>query len=341
MKTATTSRAERMPELCTPQPRSDTPAETTPRIRTQNMASRRRQKGRSVDGILLLDKPAGVSSNHALQQVKHLYKAAKAGHTGSLDPLATGLLPLCLGQTTKFSSFLLDADKRYRVTVTLGVTTDSADADGKVLETRPVVGVDEAAVRAVLPRFLGSIEQLPPMFSAVKHQGERLYKLAREGKEVERTPRTVQIFALDLIECAPPLLMLDVHCSKGTYVRTLAEEIGAALGCGAHVSGLRRTGVGPYVEGETRFITVPDVERAAAEGFEAMDALLLPLDSVLGHCPAVKLSADAAFYLRQGQPVLVPQAPTEGLVRLYAGGSEFLGIGVILDDGRVQPKRLI
>ncbi len=294
-----------------------------------------------MDGILLLDKPAGVSSNQALQQVKRLFKAAKAGHTGSLDPLATGLLPLCLGQTTKFSSFLLDADKRYRVTVTLGITTDSADADGKILETRPIDGVDTAAVLAVLPRFIGPIEQLPPMYSAVKHQGQRLYKLAREGKEVERTPREVQIFALELRDCAPPILELDVHCSKGTYVRTLAEEIGEALGCGAHVSGLRRTGVGPYVEGETQFVTVADVESAAAQGFHALDALLLPLDSVLGHCPAVRLSADAAFYLRQGQPVLVPQAPTEGLVRLYMGTKEFLGIGVILDDGRVQPKRLI
>lgn len=295
-----------------------------------------------MDGILLLDKPGGVSSNHALQQVKRLFQAAKAGHTGSLDPLATGLLPLCLGHTTKFSGFLLDADKRYRVTVTLGVTTDSADADGNVLATRPIDGVDAAAVQAVLPRFMGSIEQLPPMYSAVKHQGQRLYKLAREGKEVERTPRTVQIFELVLRSFTPPTLELDVHCSKGTYVRTLAEEIGNALGCGAHVSALRRTGVGPYVEGETRFVTMAEVEAAAEqEGFAALDALLLPLDSVLGHCPALRLSADAAFYLRQGQPVLVPQAPTDGMVRLYAAGDEFLGIGVILDDGRVQPKRLI
>ncbi len=295
-----------------------------------------------MDGILLLDKPGGVSSNHALQQVKRLFQAAKAGHTGSLDPLATGLLPLCLGHTTKFSGFLLDADKRYRVTVTLGVTTDSADADGNVLATRPIDSVDAAAVQAVLPRFMGSIEQLPPMYSAVKHQGQRLYKLAREGKEVERTPRTVQIFELVLRSFTPPTLELDVHCSKGTYVRTLAEEIGNALGCGAHVSALRRTGVGPYVEGETRFVTMAEVEAAAEqEGFAALDALLLPLDSVLGHCPALRLSADAAFYLRQGQPVLVPQAPTDGMVRLYAAGDEFLGIGVILDDGRVQPKRLI
>jgi tRNA pseudouridine55 synthase len=303
--------------------------------------ARRRQKGRPVDGILLLDKPAGLSSNQALQRVKHLFKAAKAGHTGSLDPLATGLLPLCLGQTTKFSAFLLDADKRYRVTVTLGVRTDSADADGAVIETRATDGVTEAALREVLPRFTGSIEQLPPMYSAVKHQGERLYKLARQGKEVERTPRQVNIFALELLDFAPPYVQLDVHCSKGTYVRVLAEEIGEAVGCGAHVSALRRTGVGPYVEGDTRFVTVEDVEAAAEQGIEALDAMLLPLDSALGHFPAVNLSADAAFYLGQGQPVLVPQAPTEGMVRLYGPGAQLLGVGEILDDGRVQPKRLI
>jgi tRNA pseudouridine55 synthase len=303
--------------------------------------ARRRQKGRPVDGIMLLDKPAGLSSNQALQRVKHLFQAAKAGHTGSLDPLATGLLPLCLGQTTKFSAFLLDADKRYRVTVTLGIRTDSADADGNVLETRPTDGVTEAAVREVLPRFTGSIEQLPPMYSAVKHQGERLYKLAREGKEVERTPRTVQIFSLELLGFDSPTFELDVHCSKGTYVRTLAEEIGEALGCGAHVSALRRTGVGPYVEDAVRFVTVDEVQAAAEQGFDALDAMLLPLDSALGHFPEVKLSADAAFYLGQGQPVLVPQAPTEGMVRLYSGGTQFIGVGVVLDDGRVQPKRLI
>jgi tRNA pseudouridine55 synthase len=221
------------------------------------------------------------------------------------------------------------------------VRTDSADADGAVIETRPTDGVTEAALREQLPRFTGSIEQLPPMYSAVKHQGERLYKLARQGKEVERTPRTVQIFALDLLSFTPPTLELDVHCSKGTYVRALAEDIGEALGCGAHVSALRRTGVGPYVEGDTRFVSVEDVEAAAEQGTEALDAMLLPLDSALGHFPAVKLSADAAFYLGQGQPVLVPQAPTDGMVRLYAGSSEFLGVGLILDDGRVQPKRLI
>jgi tRNA pseudouridine55 synthase len=302
---------------------------------------RRRRRGREVNGILLLDKPVGISSNHALQRVKRLYDAQKAGHTGSLDPLATGLLPLCLGYTTKFSAFLLDADKRYRVRVRLGETTETADAEGEVIATAPVDDVDESRVRAVLAEFVGEIEQLPPMYSAVKHDGKRLYKLAREGKEVERTPRQISIHAIELLELALPEIELSVHCSKGTYVRTLAEDIGNRLGCGGHVSALRRTGVGPYVEGETAFVTLAEVEAAAEQGVEALDPLLLPLESALGHCPALRLSANTAFYLGQGQPVLVPQAPTEGLVRLYDANERFLGVGAILDDGRVQPKRLV
>ena len=304
---------------------------------------RRRPPGRAVTGILLLDKPLGLTSNDALQRVKRLYRAAKAGHTGSLDPLATGLLPVCLGAATKFSAFLLDADKRYRVRVRLGVTTTTADAEGEVVETRPIDGIDEAAIQAVLPGFMGLIEQLPPMYSALKQGGERLYKLARQGVEVERTPRPIHIFALDLRACELPEIELDVHCSKGTYVRTLAEDIGRALGCGAHVSQLRRTGVGPYAEHAVAFVTLDQVRALADEEGAAarLDALLLPLDSALGHWPAVRLSADAAFYLQQGQAVLVPQAPTEGLVRLYDVHKHFMGVGEILDDGKVQPKRLV
>lgn len=304
---------------------------------------RRRNQGRNVNGIVLLDKPEGVTSNEALQRVKRLYQAAKAGHTGSLDPLATGLLPICLGAATKFSAFLLDADKRYRVRVLLGVTTTTADAEGEVVRSEPVEGIGAEQVAAVLERFRGPIEQLPPMYSAVKHQGERLYKLARQGIEVERTPRTVHIHGLTLLSAQLPEIVLDVHCSKGTYVRTLAEDIGVVLGCGAHVTGLRRTGVGPYVEPDASFVTLAGLEdMAAGEGArEAMDAMILPLESALGHWPAVRLSEDAAFYLRQGQPVLVPQAPTEGLVRLHDPSHKFIGVGCILDDGRVQPKRLL
>ncbi|MBK5963874.1 tRNA pseudouridine(55) synthase TruB [Thiocystis minor] len=303
---------------------------------------RRRSSGRNVTGILLLDKPLGLSSNDALQRVKRFYQAAKAGHTGSLDPLATGLLPCCLGDATKFSAFLLDADKRYRVRVRLGVTTTTADAEGEVVETRPVVGVDETRVREVLRGFLGGIDQMPPMYSAVKHQGQRLYKLARQGVEVERQTRRIEIFSLDLLSFELPEIELDVHCSKGTYVRTLAEEIGRELGCGGYVSQLRRTGVGPYAEPAAPFVTLDQVESMSEdETPQRLDALLLPLDSALGHWPAVKLSADAAFYLGQGQAVLIPQAPTEGLVRLYDASSHFVGVGTILEDGKVQPKRLI
>ncbi len=304
---------------------------------------RRHPAGRNVTGILLLDKPIGLTSNDALQRVKRIYRAAKAGHTGSLDPLATGLLPVCLGAATKFSAFLLDADKRYRVRVRLGVTTSTADAEGEILETRPVDRVDAQRVETVLAQFRGEIDQLPPMYSAVKHGGERLYKLARQGVEVERQPRRIQIFALDLVKIALPEIDLDVHCSKGTYVRTLAEEIGRELGCGGHVSALRRTGVGPYDETTVTFVTLDQVRDLAEQEGAAprLDALLLPLDSALGHWPAVRLSADAAFYLQQGQAVLVPQAPTQGLVRLYDVSQHFLGVGEILDDGKVQPKRLI
>lgn len=299
----------------------------------------RRRHGRNVSGILLLDKPRGITSNEALQRVKRFFKAAKAGHTGSLDPLATGLLPVCLGGATKFSTFLLDADKHYRVRVRLGVTTTTADAEGEVVTEVSATGVGERDLQAALARFRGPIEQLPPMYSAVKHQGERLYKLARRGIEVERTPRSVNIHRIELRGFEPPEFEIDVHCSKGTYVRTLAADLGEALGCGGHVTDLRRTGVGPYLESGARFVTLAEVERhALAEG---RDALLLPLESALHHWPSVGLSEDAAFYLRQGQAVLVPQAPTEGLVRLYDPARKFIGVGCILDDGKVQPKRLL
>ncbi|MEJ2422998.1 MAG: tRNA pseudouridine(55) synthase TruB [Candidatus Thiodiazotropha sp.] len=301
---------------------------------------RRRNRGRNINGVLLLDKPEGMTSNKALQEIKFLYKAAKAGHTGSLDPLATGLLPICLGEATKLSAFLLDADKHYRVKVKLGETTTTADAEGEVVERADPSGVTEENIRAVLAEFQGEQQQLPPMYSAVKHQGERLYKLARQGIEVEREPRTIQIYALDLLGFELPEFEMDVHCSKGTYVRTLAEDIGKRLGCGAYVSGLRRTGVGPY--GDDAMLTLEQVQAAFGEKrFEEMDNWLLPLESALSNWPEVALTADAAFYMKQGQAIQVPNAPTSGWVRLYANKTEFLGVGQILDDGRVAPKRLM
>ncbi|MET0090386.1 MAG: tRNA pseudouridine(55) synthase TruB [Candidatus Thiodiazotropha sp.] len=301
---------------------------------------RRRNRGRNINGVLLLDKPEGMTSNKALQEIKFLYKAAKAGHTGSLDPLATGLLPICLGEATKLSAFLLDADKRYRVRVKLGETTTTADAEGEVIERADPSGVTVESLRAVLAEFMGEQQQLPPMYSAVKHQGERLYKLARQGIEVEREPRTIQIYALDLLGFELPEFEMDVHCSKGTYVRTLAEDIGKRLGCGAYVSALRRTGVGPYSDAE--MLSLEQVQAAFGEKrFEEMDQWLLPLESALANWPEVALTADAAFYMKQGQPIQVPNAPTSGWVRLYANKTEFLGVGQILDDGRVAPKRLM
>ena len=210
------------------------------------------------------------------------------------------------------------------------------------MATLPVENIDAARIETVLRGFRGSIQQMPPMHSALKHNGQRLYKLARQGIEVERQPRPIEIFALELLSVDLPEIELNVHCSKGTYVRTLAEDIGRELGCGGHVSQLRRTGVGPYLEAEMPFVTLDEIAAMADdETPQRLDSLLLSLDSALGHWPAVKLSADAAFYLGQGQAVVVPQAPTSGLVRLYDPSQKFVGVGTIADDGKVQPKRLI
>ncbi len=302
---------------------------------------RRRQANlRTVNGILLLDKPAGLTSNAALQQVKKLYRARKAGHTGSLDPLATGLLPICFGEATKISGFLLDADKHYHVWCRLGVRTNTGDSEGEVLEECAVEGISAEQLSAALEGFRGEIEQIPPMYSALKHKGERLYNLARQGVEVERAARTVTIHELQLLDFSPPQVELRVHCSKGTYVRTLVEDIGEVLGCGAHVCGLRRTGLGPF--DDSAMYDMATLEGLAeAEGYPGLERLLLPVEAGLAQWPVVRLSGNAAFYLRQGQPVLVPQAPTEGWVRLYEGERQFIGMGEILDDGRVAPRRLM
>ena len=303
--------------------------------------ARRRKKGRAVNGVLLLDKPAGITSNKALQEIKHLYHAAKAGHTGSLDPLATGMLPICLGEATKISAFLLDADKRYRVSCRLGVTTTTADADGDVLQTRECSHITLRDAVKLQSRFSGTLSQIPPMYSAVKHQGQRLYALAREGIEVERKPRTVQIHELLFHSLEDCVLELEIACSKGTYVRTLVEDLGEALGCGAHVVQLRRLSVGPFEGG---MVTIDELRAAASDdegrGYAAIDSYLQPIDSGIAHWPDVHLAPDAAFYMRQGQPVLVPHAPAEGWVRIYEQ-SHFLGVGEIQDDGKVAPRRMI
>ncbi len=299
----------------------------------------RRSGLRNVNGIVLLDKPLGMTSNAALQAVKRLYLAKKAGHTGSLDPLASGLLPLCFGGATKVSAFLLEADKRYRVTIKLGVKTTTGDAEGDVIASRVVDGIDADRLQAVLRRFTGAIEQIPPMHSAIKHQGQPLYKLARKGIEVERQARAVMIHELCLLGADGDELDIEVACSKGTYIRTLAEDIGEALGVGAHVTVLRRTATGPFVS--EQMVTEEQLAAAAAEGFAALDSLLIPMEAALEQWPEVCLSDDLAFYLRQGQAVFVPRAPTQGWVRLRTADQGFLGMGRVLDDGRVAPKRLI
>lgn len=302
------------------------------------MGRRRKKSGRKISGILLLDKPKGISSNKALQQVKNLYQAQKAGHTGSLDPLATGVLPVCLGEATKVSGFLLDADKKYRVQIKLGEKTTTADAEGEVIATASVDSISESSISDILPVFIGLQQQLPPMYSALKHNGERLYKLAREGVEVEREPREITIFSLELISVDLPYFELDVHCSKGTYVRTLAEDIGEKLGCGAHVSELRRTAVGVF---DAEPVTMQQLESAAEQGFAGLDPLLMPIDSALMDWQDVHLSADMSYYVRQGQAVMVPKAPANGMIRLYDEKNGFLGVGIIQSDGKVAPKRLM
>ena len=302
--------------------------------------ARRRKRGRNISGVLLLDKPVGITSNAALQVVKRFYDANKAGHTGSLDPLATGMLPICLGEATKISGFLLSADKSYRAVCKLGVTTNSGDADGEVLEERPVGNIDEARVREVLMNFMGEGKQIPPMHSAIKRQGVPLYKLAHQGIEVEREARDITIHSLDLVRLEGDELEIDVRCSKGTYIRTLAEDIGEELGCGAHISALRRTGIGALDHMEMH--TLDSLAALAEqEDKEALDGLLLPTEAALPDWPEVQLSADASFYLCQGQAVFVPQLKDRGLVRLFGANKRFLGLGTVLDDGRVAPKRLL
>lgn len=294
---------------------------------------------RDVSGILILDKPRGMSSNQALQKVRWLLNAEKAGHTGSLDPLATGVLPLCFGEATKFSQYLLDADKGYETVAQLGVTTTTGDAEGEVLERRDVtVGRDE--LEAALGRFRGEIQQVPPMYSALKKDGQPLYKLARAGEVVEREARSVTIARLELLAFDSTKATLSVSCSKGTYIRTLVEDLGQVLGCGGHVAELRRIQAGPF--NLSQAISLEELEKAHAEGGnEALDRFLLPSDSGLEHWPQVQLSEHSAYYWLHGQPVRAPEAPKFGMLRVQDHTGRFIGIGEVSDDGRIAPRRLI
>jgi len=318
-------------------------------------------KKRSINGILLLDKPKKMTSNQALQTVKQLFSASKVGHTGSLDPLATGLLPLCFGEATKFSQFLLNADKTYIVSACLGIKTNTGDAEGEIIESRPISNYSVNQLETVLSAFRGTISQIPPMFSALKHKGRPLYKLARQGIVVERSPRTVTVHSLRLLDrnnhadisnlhedCELPgntdknsnaknILYLEIKCSKGTYIRTLIEDIGEALRCGAYVSDLRRLGVADYHA--EQMVSLEELQTLSQA---ECDQKLLSLDSLLNEWPVLKISQAAAYYLYRGQAVLLPNLPKQGLLRLLLQESgRFIGVGEILEDGRIAPRRLV
>lgn len=299
----------------------------------------RRRKGRALDGVLLLNKPKGLSANQALQRARRLFQAAKAGHTGTLDPMATGLLPVCFGEATKFSAYLLDADKRYQARVQLGRATDSGDAEGQEIACAEVPALDKAALDAVLARFRGEIEQVPPMYSALKYQGRPLYELARQGIEIKRTPRQVTLHDITLMEWDPTSqsLLIDVTCSKGTYIRTLAIDIGAAIGCGAHLTMLQRLQTGPF--NSDGMLSLDALE--ATEDAER-DAHLLPVDVLIGHLPMVSVDAASAERLLMGQKVHADTAMhgDDAMLRAYEG-DRLLGLVTVVKAGVIGPRRLL
>jgi tRNA pseudouridine55 synthase len=297
---------------------------------------KRKRNCLDLHGVLLLDKPAGLTSNDALQHAKRLLNACKAGHTGSLDPIATGLLPLCFGDATRLSQFLLDADKRYWTVFRLGVSTTTYDVEGDVTKTRPVTSA-LADVEKALKSFTGTLSQIPPMYSAIKIGGQPLYKLARAGQEVEREPREICVHDMRVISFENDRLTLEIHCSKGTYIRALAHDLGEMLGCGAHVAELRRLGVGQL--SVDRAVSLATLEAISIPHERA--ARLLPLDAMLTGYPDIHLTSLAAHYLRQGQPVSLQHGRQPGWVRLYEGDARFLGLGQVMDDGRVAPRRLL
>jgi len=308
--------------------------------------SRPRRRGRDVHGVLLLDKQQGASSNDVLQKVKRLYNANRAGHTGALDPLATGMLPICLGEATKFSQYLLDSDKRYRVIARLGQRTDTSDADGQVVEERPVT-FTATELASALESFRGNTQQIPSMYSALKYQGKKLYEYARQGIEVPREARPITVYELLFIRHEGDELELEIHCSKGTYIRTIIDDLGEKLGCGAHVIYLRRLAVSRYpIE---RMITleqlqalVQQAEQQEIPAAELLDPLLMPMDSPASDFPVVNIPTVVAAYFKNGQPVRASTTPAEGLVRVTEGEEgKFIGMGEIDDQGRVAPRRLV
>ncbi|MDC9620883.1 tRNA pseudouridine(55) synthase TruB [Xenorhabdus sp. XENO-7] len=307
----------------------------------------RRRRGRAIHGVLLLDKPQDISSNDALQKVRRIFNASKAGHTGALDPLATGMLPICLGEATKFSQFLLDSDKRYRVIARLGQRTDTSDSHGKIICEREVQ-ITEPQLAAALDTFRGDTMQIPSMYSALKHQGKPLYEYARQGIEIEREARPITVYELQFIRWEGDELELEIHCSKGTYIRTIIDDLGELLGCGAHVIYLRRLQVANYPT--HRMVTLEQLhelkkqaEEQEIDAGELLDPLLLPMDTAVAHFPVIQLASVVAAYFKQGQPVRSKHSLTSGeWVRVTEGDeNKFIGIAVIDDDGLVAPRRLV
>ena len=298
-----------------------------------------RGKGRNVNGIILLDKAKGESSNYALQRIKRLFHAKKAGHTGSLDPLATGVLPLCLGEATKISQFLLDSDKRYMAKVKLGERTDSGDSEGVVIDVQRRIDVDYDALVQTLTKFEGEIKQLPPMYSALKHHGVPLYKLARKGISIKRKVRAVTIHKIGLMNFDNNIAEIDVTCSKGTYIRTLADDLGQELGCGAHVIELRRLQAGVFSIDQCRGSN--ELEKIKESfGLSGLDKVIVPMERAVEKLPEVVLASETAKDIRNGQAVSLHELPKSGLVRLYEK-ENFIGIGIVNADGEVAPKRLV
>jgi len=309
--------------------------------------ARKRTRGRSVNGVFLLDKPFGLSSNHALQRVRRLFDANKAGHTGSLDPLATGVLPICLGEATKFSQFLLDAEKGYRSTFSLGLRTESGDVDGGEVSRIDASNITLVQIEQAVETFGGDIQQVPSMYSALKHNGQPLYKLARQGIEVERAPRSITIYDYKILDFRPGVIAeldVEVRCSKGTYIRSLADDLGQMLGCGAHVSALHRTLAGPFHESETLTLSALEEMRESGEP-EQLDHLLKPMDIAVADRMAVELSETVAAYFQLGQEVMSGEAFRNGqegdIVRVFREGGAFLGVATVTEDGRIAPKRLV
>ncbi|MBN6068640.1 tRNA pseudouridine(55) synthase TruB [Aggregatibacter actinomycetemcomitans] len=302
--------------------------------------SKPRKRGRDIHGVFLLDKPQGMSSNDVMQKVKRIFQANKAGHTGALDPLATGMLPICLGEATKFSQFLLDADKRYLVTAKLGERTDTSDAEGQVVETRPI-NVKTPEILTALEAFRGDILQVPTMFSALKHNGKPLYEYARAGITVEREARPITIFELNFIEYHAPYLTLEVHCSKGTYIRTLVDDLGEALGCGAHVTMLRRTAVADYPT--EKMMSWDDLQALAEQqDLAVLDALLLPMDTAVAKLSALILDESQTQGIGFGQRIKFDNpSKRQGQVRLFSHENRFLGVAVIDENNVIRPQRLV